>query len=112
VRSVRLLVLHLACENPGWGYRRINGELLVLQIKVTASTVWEILRKAGTDPAPERASSTWADFLRSQADALLAYDFLETVTLAAAQLYVFAVTYTLTGRSGSSAPPRTRPRPG
>ncbi len=58
---------------------------------MAASTVWEILREAGIDPAPERASSTWADFLRSQADALLACDFLETVTLAGARLYVFAV---------------------
>ncbi|MFF0116472.1 integrase [Streptomyces prasinus] len=91
VRSIRLLVLRLARENPGWGYRRIHGELLVLGIKVAASTVWEILQEAGIDPAPDRASSTWADFLRSQADALPACDFLETVTLSGARLYVFAV---------------------
>ncbi|MFJ9359370.1 integrase core domain-containing protein [Streptomyces mirabilis] len=91
VRSIRLLVLRLAQKNPSWGYRRIHGELLVLGIKVAASTVWEILKAAGIDPAPERASSTWADFLRSQADALLACDFLETVTLSGTRLYVFAV---------------------
>ena len=44
-----------------------------------ASTVWEILRQAGIDPAPERTSTTWASFLRSQAGALLACDFFETV---------------------------------
>lgn len=49
------------------------------------------LRDAGIDPAPERSSSTWADFLRTQAEALLACDFFETVTLTGAQLYVFAV---------------------
>jgi transposase len=65
VRSIRLLVLRLTRENPGWGYRRIHGELLDLGIKVAASTVWEILQEAGIDPAPKRASSTWADFLRS-----------------------------------------------
>jgi transposase InsO family protein len=91
VRSIRALVLRLARENPSWGYRRIHGELLGLGIKVAASTVWEILKEAGIDPAPQRASSTWADFLRSQADALLACDFLETVTLSGARLYVFAV---------------------
>ncbi|MDJ0344770.1 integrase core domain-containing protein [Streptomyces sp. H10-C2] len=91
VRSIRTLVLRLARENPSWGYRRIHGELLVLGIKVAASTVWEILKEAGIDPAPERASSTWADFLYSQADALLVCDFLETVTLSGARLYVFAV---------------------
>ena len=91
VRSIRQLVLRLARENPSWGYRRIHGELLVLGIKVAASTVWEILKQAGIDPAPERTSTTWADFLRSQAGALLAYDFFETVTLTGARLYVLAV---------------------
>ncbi|WP_433476432.1 hypothetical protein ACQPZP_04885 [Spirillospora sp. CA-142024] len=60
-------------------------------MKVDASTVWEILKEAGIDPAPERASGTWASFLRSQADALVACDFLETVTLTGARLYVLAV---------------------
>jgi putative transposase len=63
----------------------------VLGVKVAASTVWEIVKEAGIDPAPVRASSTWADFLRSQADALLACDFLETVTLTGTRMYVFAV---------------------
>jgi putative transposase len=91
VRSIRALVLRLARENSSWGYRRIHGELLVLGVKVAASMVWEILKEAGIDPAPERASSTWADFLRSQADALLACDFLETVILTGRRMYVFAV---------------------
>jgi len=91
VRSIRLLVIRLAVENPCWGYRRIHGELLVLGIRTAASTVWEILQQAGIDPAPERTSTTWADFLRSQADALLACDFFETVTLTGARLYMLAV---------------------
>jgi hypothetical protein len=33
------------------------------------------------DPAPHRATGTWAEFLRSQAEAILAMDFIETVTL-------------------------------
>ena len=53
VHSIRLLVLRLARENPSWGYRRLHGELLVLGVKVAASTVWEILRDAGIPPAPE-----------------------------------------------------------
>jgi transposase InsO family protein len=91
VRSIRLLVLRLARENPSWGYRRIHGELLILGIKVAASTVWEILQQAGIDPAPERTTATWASFLRSQAEALLACGFFETVTLTGARLYVLAV---------------------
>jgi len=91
IRSVRVLVLRLARDNPGWGYRRIHGELLVLGIKVAASTVWEALRQAGIDPAPDRASTTWASFLRSQADALLACDFFETSTLDGTRQFVLAV---------------------
>jgi transposase InsO family protein len=86
-----LLVLRLARENPGWGYRRLHGELLILRVRIAASTVWQILHDAGIDPAPDRATTTWATFLRSQADALLACDFFETVTLTGARMYVLAV---------------------
>ncbi len=81
----------LTKENPSWGYRRIHGELLVLGLNLAASTVWQILTDAGFDPAPQRASSTWAQFLRSQAEALLACDFFETVTLTGTRMYVLAV---------------------
>jgi putative transposase len=65
-RNVRALVLRLACENPLWGYRRIHGELVGLGVKTAASTVWEILKKAGVDPAPRRSVPTWPQFLRSR----------------------------------------------
>jgi putative transposase len=91
VRSIRALVLRLARENPAWGYRRLHGELLVLGVKVAPSTVWEILREAGIDPAPDRSATTWANFLRSQTEALLARDFFETVTLTGTPMFVLAV---------------------
>ena len=91
IRSIRLLVLRLAHENPAWGYRRVHGELLVLDIKIAASTVRQILQDAGIDPAPERTTTTWSAFLRSQAAALLACDFFETRTLKGTRLYVLAV---------------------
>ena len=91
VRSIRLLLLRLARENPTWGYHRIHGELLVLGIAVAASTVWQTLKDAGIDPASDRASTTWADFLRSQAQALLACDFFEVPTLSGTRLHVLAV---------------------
>jgi transposase InsO family protein len=69
----------------------VHGELLVLGVKVAPSTVWEILRRAGVDPAPDRAATTWTDFLRSQATALLAADFIETATLTGARVYILAV---------------------
>ncbi|MFK4212736.1 hypothetical protein [Streptomyces sp. NPDC030920] len=83
-------MLRLAREDPAWGYRRLHGELLVLGVTVAPSTVREILREAGIDPSPQQISRTWADSLRSQADALLACDFFETVTLSGARMHVLA----------------------
>jgi putative transposase len=81
VRSIRVLTLRLVRENPSWGYRRVHGELVTLGLTIAASTVWEILKTEGIDPAPHRSVTTWTDFLRSQAHALLSCDFLETITL-------------------------------
>jgi putative transposase len=91
VRSIRALTLRLVKENPSWGYRRIHGELATLGIKIASSTVWEILNQEGLDPAPDRHATTWPAFLRSQAHALLACDFLETVTVTGQRQYVLAV---------------------
>src|SRR6266550_7177811 len=90
-RNIRALVLRLARENPDWGYRRIHGELACLGAKIAASTVWEILKKAGIDPAPGRSGPTWPQFLRSQAEAILACDFFTADLLDGTQAYVLAV---------------------
>jgi putative transposase len=62
VRSIRVLVLRLARENSTWGYRRTRGELVALDIKVAASTVWEILKDHGIDPSPERRHTACLTF--------------------------------------------------
>jgi transposase len=90
-RSIQALVLRLARENNAWGYRRIHGELAALGIKVAPSTVWEILKQHGIEPAPVRDRQTWAAFLRGQAHAILACDFFTTTTVNGVTLYVFAV---------------------
>src|SRR6266536_2069764 len=89
--NIRALALRLARENPGWGYRRIHGELAGLGVKVAASTVWEILKANGIDPAPRRTGPTWSQFLRSQADAILACDFFTADLLDGTQAHVLAV---------------------
>jgi hypothetical protein len=73
--EIRALVLRLARENPTWGYRRIHGELCRLDFKIGASTVWTILQRAGVDPATKRAAVSWRQFLRAQANSVLAVEF-------------------------------------
>jgi putative transposase len=90
-RNIKALVLRLAREDPSWGYRRIHGELAGLGVKIAASTLWEILNKAGMDPAPRRTAPTWPLFLRSQAEPILACDFFTAELLDGAQAYVLAV---------------------
>jgi putative transposase len=63
----------------------------LLGVTIAASTVWEILKEAGVDPSPDRAATSWAAFLRGQAEAILACDFIETVTLSGQRQYILAV---------------------
>jgi putative transposase len=86
--QVRQLVVRLARENPGWGYRRIQGELVGLGVKLAASTVWMILKEAGVEPAPKRLETSWPEFLRRQAASILECDFLTVDTLFLKRFYV------------------------
>jgi putative transposase len=87
-RQIRDLVLRLAAENPGWGHRRIHGELVGLGHQIAASTVWKILHQAGVDPAPRRSGPTWTQFLTTQAHAMLACDFFTVDTVFLKRVYV------------------------
>ena len=89
-RKVRSVVLRLARENESWGYRRIHGELAGLGIIVAPSTVWQILKDAGISPAPRRYGPGWAEFLRSQAQGILALDFFTADLLNGTRVYVLA----------------------
>src|SRR5271166_2325024 len=90
-RNIRGLVLRLARENPGWGYRRIHGELAGLGVKIAASTAWAILKDAGIGPVPGRTGPAWSLFLRSQAEAIVACDFFTAELLDGTRAYVLAV---------------------
>ena len=76
--ELRRLIVRLASENPTWGYRRIHGELVGLGCHIAAATVWQILKHHRIDPAPQRASATWSQFLWSQA--AVACDFFTVDT--------------------------------
>jgi transposase len=86
--AVAGLIVRLARENPTWGYRRIQGELARLDARVAASTVWQVLQRAGVPPAPRRASETWRAFLRAQAAGIAACDFVSVDTVFFCRLYV------------------------
>jgi hypothetical protein len=90
-RNVRSIVLRLAGENESRGYRRIHGELAGLGITVAPSTVWQILKNAGIDPAPRRDGPGWAEFLRSQAQGILALDYFTADLRNGSKVYVLAV---------------------
>jgi putative transposase len=86
--EIREIVVRLARENPSWGYRRIQGELVGLGVKLAASTVWTILKQAGIEPAPKRLEQGWGAFLRQQAASVLECDFLTVDTLFLKRFYV------------------------
>jgi transposase len=91
-RNVRPVVLRLARENESWGSRRVHGELAAPGITVAPSTVGQILKDAGIDPAPRRHGPGWAEFLRSQAQAILALDVFTADLLKGTKVHVLAVT--------------------
>lgn len=76
VSAQHTVVLRLARESESWGYQRIHGELAGLGITVAPSTIWQILKSAGINRAPRRDGPSWAEFLRSQAQGILALGLL------------------------------------
>ncbi len=78
----------LGRENPRWGDRRIQGELLKLGYQVSATTIRGVLRRHCVPPAPRRDGPTWAQFLAAHAGAILACDFFTVDTVLLRTLYV------------------------
>jgi len=86
--QIRELVLRLARENPRWGYQRIVGELAGMGVRVSATSVAKILRRAGVPPAGARAQLSWREFIRAHAASIIACDFFTVETLWLGRLYV------------------------
>jgi putative transposase len=81
----------MATENPTWGHRRVQGELVRLGHPIAASTVWQILHAAGIDPVPRRTGPTWKQFLAAQAHGIIAVDFAHVDTVLLRRLYALIV---------------------
>src|SRR5579859_1516672 len=86
--EIQDLILRLARENPRWGYRRIQGEVLKLGHRCSHLAIRSLLRRHQIPPAPRRSRVTWRQFVRSHADAILAVDFFTVDTAWLGQLYV------------------------
>ena len=98
VVAIRKLVIGVATDNPTWGHRRVQGELVKLGHPIAASTVWQILHAAGIGPAPRRAGPTWKQFLTAQARGVLAIDFVHVDTVLLRRLYVLVTWNPSAGR--------------
>ena len=86
--EVQELIMRLAKENPRWGYKRIQGELLKLGIKVSATAIRKLLARRGLGPAPRRGGTTWRQFLAQQASSMVACDFFTVETIWLKRIYV------------------------
>jgi putative transposase len=86
--DMRELILRLAKENPRWGYKRIQGELQKLGIKVSATAIRKLLVRRGLGPALRRGGTTWRQFLAQQASSMMACDFFTVETVWLKRIYV------------------------
>ncbi|MGI8450797.1 MAG: hypothetical protein ACR2MP_27185 [Streptosporangiaceae bacterium] len=89
--AIRTLVIRMAADNPAWGHRRIQAELIRLGHHIAASTVWQILHDAGIGPAPRRAGPTWEQFLTAQAQGILTADFIHVDTVWLRRIYALII---------------------
>jgi len=70
------LVLRMARENPSWGYDRIAGALAQLGYTISGTTIGNILKQHGVEPAPDRRRRMpWSEFIAAHKDVLLGCDF-------------------------------------
>ena len=89
--AIRKLVFRMATENPAWGHRRVQGELIKLGHRIAASTGLADPARRRHRPAPRRTGPTWKQFLTAQARGILAVDFVHVDTVLLRRIYALIV---------------------
>jgi transposase InsO family protein len=94
MKTIEDLIVRMARENPRWGYSRLQGALSNLGHRVARSTVANILKREGIDPAPTRGGRTpWSVFLKAHWRTLVASDFLTVEVWKCAGLVTYYVLF-------------------
>jgi putative transposase len=89
-QEVAGLVLRMARENESWGYKRIQGQLSNVGFRIGKSSVANILKAHGIEPAPTRRQTTsWTTFLKSHFN-VFRESGLDTLTLWFCELIRYA----------------------
>lgn len=92
--GIETLVVRMAEENRAWGYRRIQGAISNLGHKLSRSTIADVLRRHGIEPAPERSrKTTWKEFLTRHWELIVAADFFTVEVWTARGLKRFLVLF-------------------
>jgi len=92
--EIEALVVRMAEENRAWGYRRIQGAISNLGHKLARSTIADVLRRHGIEPAPERSrKTTWKEFLTRHWELIVAADFFTVEVWTARWLKRFLVLF-------------------
>ena len=87
--EIETMVIRMAEENRDWGYRRMQGALSNLGHEIARSTIADILKRRGIEPAPDRKrKTTWKEFLSRHWELIVAADFFTVWTRRGLQRFV------------------------
>jgi hypothetical protein len=93
--DTEVLIVRLAEEHKGWGYKRISGELKKLGHRACPSYVRGVLRRHGLPPVPGRKGLSWKQFIQAHLEVTWATDFFTEEVWTMGGLVTFYVLFFL-----------------